>query len=82
MSARAALAELFELLEDYAPTWYSEEHRRRALEGLAEPASLKPSMVGSAQGGKARPRISGRGTGAMRSAKEARHAAHTVRKAG
>ena len=29
-AARAVLAELFELLEDYAPTWYTEELHNRA----------------------------------------------------
>jgi hypothetical protein len=26
-----AFLELFELLEEYAPTWYSEQHHQRAL---------------------------------------------------
>lgn len=28
------LIELFELLEDYGPNWYTEEHRNRALAAL------------------------------------------------
>jgi hypothetical protein len=31
---REMLEELFELLEDYAPTWYTEEHHNRALAAL------------------------------------------------
>lgn len=31
---RAVLEELFLLLEDYAPTWYTEEHHNRAVAAL------------------------------------------------
>lgn len=31
---RAALEELFVLLEDYAPTWYTVDHHNRALAAL------------------------------------------------
>lgn len=82
MSARAALAELFELLEEYAPTWYSEDHRRRAMSALAEPARLKLSSVESTQASKGRSRHAVRDAGTMRSSKEGRHAAQPVRKAG
>ena len=34
--AKAALRELFELLEDYAPSWYTEEHHNRAAAALGE----------------------------------------------
>jgi len=34
--ANAALRELFELLEDYAPAWYTEEHHNRAAAALGE----------------------------------------------
>ena len=34
--ASAALRELFELLEDYAPAWYTEEHHNRAAAALGE----------------------------------------------
>ena len=34
LTAKEALAELIELLEDYAPTWYTEEHHKRALAAL------------------------------------------------
>ncbi len=39
LSPRAVLEELFILLEDYAPVWYTQEHQRRALAVLlqAEP---------------------------------------------
>ena len=30
------LRELFELLEDYAPMWYTEEHHNRAASALGE----------------------------------------------
>ena len=32
----AVLRELFELLEDYAPAWYTEEHHNRAAAALGE----------------------------------------------
>ena len=28
------LAELYELLEDYAPTWYTEQHHKKAASAL------------------------------------------------
>ncbi|HET6205189.1 MAG TPA: hypothetical protein VFD98_00185 [Terracidiphilus sp.] len=31
---RAVLEELFTLLEDYAPAWYTEEHHNRAVAAL------------------------------------------------
>ena len=34
MQKKSALAELFELLEEYAPAWYSEEHHNRAMQAL------------------------------------------------
>ena len=34
LTAKEALAELIELLEDYAPSWYTEEHHQRALAAL------------------------------------------------
>ncbi len=33
-SARTVLEEVFELLEDYAPVWYTEEHQDRILAAL------------------------------------------------
>ena len=33
-SAREVLEELFQLLEDYAPVWYTEEHHNRAVAAL------------------------------------------------
>jgi hypothetical protein len=36
VNATAPLRELFELLEDYAPTWYTEEHHARAAAALGE----------------------------------------------
>ena len=33
-TARAVLEELFLLLEDYAPTWYTEEHHKQAVAAL------------------------------------------------
>jgi hypothetical protein len=35
---RDALETLFELLEEYAPAWYTEEHRQQALAALATTA--------------------------------------------
>jgi hypothetical protein len=32
----AVLFELFQLLEDYAPAWYTEEHHNRAAAALEE----------------------------------------------
>jgi hypothetical protein len=34
MKTKAVLLELFELLETYAPAWYSEEQRDRAIAAL------------------------------------------------
>jgi hypothetical protein len=33
-TVKVALEELFALLEDYGPIWYTEEHRKRALKAL------------------------------------------------
>jgi hypothetical protein len=33
---RAALEELFELLEGYGPQWYTEDHHNRALDALLD----------------------------------------------
>jgi hypothetical protein len=35
-NSNAVLRELFELLEDYAPTWYTEELHNRAAAALGE----------------------------------------------
>ena len=35
-SSHAVLRELFELLEDYAPAWYTEEHHERVVAALGE----------------------------------------------
>lgn len=35
-NTRAVLEELFVLLEDYAPTWYTKEHHDRAIAALLE----------------------------------------------
>jgi hypothetical protein len=32
--AREALVELYDLLEEYAPRWYTESHRARALAAI------------------------------------------------
>lgn len=44
MPVRAALAELFELLEEYAPSWYSEAHHNRAVRALRQSAG-RPSLT-------------------------------------
>ena len=36
LNPRAVLEELFVLLEDYAPTWYTKEHHDRAIAALLE----------------------------------------------
>jgi len=36
---KAILADLFELLEDYGPVWYTEEHHNRAVAALLDRAS-------------------------------------------
>jgi hypothetical protein len=48
MQTRSTLKELFELLEEYAPSWYSEEHHNRAVRALAaDPESIAgPSRNG------------------------------------
>ncbi len=35
-STRAVLRELYLLLEDYAPSWYTEEHHKRALNTILD----------------------------------------------
>jgi hypothetical protein len=39
VTAREVLAELIALLEDYAPSWYTEEHHLRALAALQGPGN-------------------------------------------
>jgi len=34
VDAREVLVELFDLLEEYGPSWYTEEHRDRAIAAL------------------------------------------------
>ena len=34
LEAREALIELFDLLDEYAPVWYTEAHRERALAAM------------------------------------------------
>jgi hypothetical protein len=36
LSPRTVLKELFVLLEDYAPTWYTKEHHDRAVAALLD----------------------------------------------
>jgi hypothetical protein len=36
MTPKDVLKELFDLLEDFAPSWYTEEHRIRAANALQE----------------------------------------------
>ena len=35
-SSQTVLRELYELLEDYAPAWYTEEHHKRAAAALGD----------------------------------------------
>ena len=39
LSPKAILKELYELLEDYGPVWYTEEHHNRAVAALVDRAS-------------------------------------------
>ena len=43
MRTRAALEALFELLEEYAPMWYTEEHHNLAVDALGESAENSTS---------------------------------------
>ena len=43
MRTRAALEVLFELLEEYAPIWYTEEHHNLAVDALGESAGNSTS---------------------------------------
>jgi len=43
MSATAALKLLFELLEDYAPVWYTEEHHNLAVDALTQAGEYLPT---------------------------------------
>lgn len=45
---RLVLEELFNLLEDYSPTWYTEEQRGRALAALGFSESYFPEQFGQA----------------------------------
>jgi hypothetical protein len=38
-SSKSILEDLFELLEEYAPAWYTEEHHNRAVTALLNRAS-------------------------------------------
>lgn len=38
-SSKSILEDLFELLEEYAPAWYTEEHHDRAVTALLNRAS-------------------------------------------
>ena len=42
-----AFREIFNLLEEHAPTWYTEEHQRRAVAALA--LSEEPRRLGKAE---------------------------------
>ena len=62
MKTKAVLQELFELLESYAPPWYSEEHRDRtiaALKHVEKPALqlLQPSQKRQASSSPSEPEV-------------------------
>ena len=42
-TAREVLLDLFLLLEDYAPTWYTEEHHNRAVAALNHSSKDNPA---------------------------------------
>lgn len=48
LNPRMVLEELFNLLEDYSPTWYTEDHRRRALAAMGFSESYLPEQFGQA----------------------------------
>jgi hypothetical protein len=52
MSTTAALKLLFELLEDYAPVWYTEEHHNLAVDALTQAGEYLPTSprVGGSEG--------------------------------
>lgn len=39
------IQEMFALLEDYAPTWYTEEHHNRAAAALQQHAMLSDTLL-------------------------------------
>jgi hypothetical protein len=43
MSTGTALKILFELLEDYAPVWYTEDHHNLAVDALSQTADCRPA---------------------------------------
>jgi len=40
VNSQAVIEELFELLEEYGPSWYTEEHHKRAVAALLSPWPL------------------------------------------
>lgn len=46
LNPRLVLEELFNLLEDYSPAWYTEDHRRRALAAMGLSESYVPEQFG------------------------------------
>jgi hypothetical protein len=51
MQTNSALIELVELLEEYAPAWYSEEHHHRAMQALGRSAEGRSLVSGSSMEG-------------------------------
>ena len=49
MRPKAVLKELFDLLESYAPSWYTEEHHKRVATALHHPIKPGPRLVKPAQ---------------------------------
>jgi hypothetical protein len=80
MQTRTTLKELFELLEEYAPSWYSEEHHNRAVHALAQSADPE-SIAGPSRNGRSSRRSDSIGADHIQSNKGTRRAPLISRKA-
>jgi hypothetical protein len=80
MQTRSTLKELFELLEEYAPTWYSEEHHNRAVHALAQSADPE-SIIGPSRNGRSSRRSDASGAEHIQSSKGTRRTPLIARKA-
>jgi hypothetical protein len=80
MQMRSTLIELFELLEEYAPTWYSEEHHSRAMRALGQSADPGSLNGGSSPSSRLSRSSDARGAEKIRSNKGTRRAPLMSRK--
>jgi hypothetical protein len=51
MKTKAVLQQLFDLLEEYAPAWYTEEHRDRVAAALDYPEKPALRLIKSSPSG-------------------------------